>query len=320
VGRLPGVVSAGATQRLPVRGQPYGESFQIEGRHMRSPGDLLEMQYRVVAPGYFSAMQIPLLQGRLLSEQDTETSPRVVVISERLARLHFPKESPIGRRVTINDPKFGPWEKIVGVVGDVRHWGLDAEPPPEFYVSYRQHWRRFMTFTIRTDGDPLQLAAAARAEVRSFDKEIVPNRVATMEQVISISLTQKRLNLLIIGFLAALAVGLAAFGLYSVLAYTVAQRTHEIGVRMALGAERRDILRLMLRQGVTLVAPGLALGLLGAGVATRALRSMLFGVGPTDPLTFTAITLLVATVALLACYLPARRATKVDPLGALRRE
>jgi putative ABC transport system permease protein len=320
VGRLPGVVSAGATQRLPVRGQPYGESFQIEGRPMRSPGDLLDMQYRVVAPGYFSAMQIPLLQGRLLSEQDTEDSPRVVVISERLARLHFQNESPIGRRVTINDPKSGPWEEIVGVVGDVRHWGLDAEPPPEFYVSYRQHWKRFMTFTIRTDGDPLQLAAAARAEVRAFDKEIVPNRVATMEQVIFISLTQKRLNLLIIGFLAALAVGLAAFGLYSVLAYTVAQRTHEIGIRMALGAERRDILRLMLRQGVTLVAPGLALGLLGAVVATRALRGMLFGVGPTDPLTFTAVTLLVAAVALAACYLPARRATKVDPLIALRSE
>jgi len=320
VGSLPGVVSAGTTQRLPVRGEPYGESFQIEGRPMRSPGDLLEMQYRVVTPGYFSAMQIPLLQGRLLSEQDTETSQRVVVISERLARLHFPNESPIGRRVTINDPQNGPWEEIVGVVGDVKHWGLDAEAPPEFYVSYRQHWRRFMTFTIRTDGDPLRLAQALRAEVRAFDKDLVPERVATMEQVISASLTQRRLNLLIFGFLAALAVGLAAFGLYSVLAYMVTQRTHEIGIRMALGAERRDILRLMLRQGLTLVALGIALGLFGASAATRALRSLLFGVGPTDLLTFSAITLLVAVVALLACYLPARKATKVDPLIALRHD
>jgi len=320
VGSLPGVVSAGATQRLPVRGEPYGESFQIEGRPMRSPGDLLEMQYRVVTPGYFSAMEIPLRQGRLLSEQDTETSPRVVVISERLARLHFPNESPVGRRVTINDPKAGPWEEIVGVVGDVRHWGLDAEPPPEYYVSYRQHWRRFMTFTVRTDGDPLRLAQAVRAEVRAFDKDLVPNRVATMEQVISASLTQRRLNLVIFSFLAALAVSLVAFGLYSVLAYTVAQRTHEIGIRMVLGAQRRDILRLALRQGVMLVALGLALGLVGASVATRALRSLLFGIGPTDPGVFTATTLLVAVVALLACYLPARRATKVDPMIALRSE
>ena len=320
VGRLPGVVSAGATQRLPVRGEPYGESFQIEGRPMRSPGDLLEMQYRVVTPGYFSAMEIPLRQGRLLSEQDTETSPRVAVISERLARLYFPNESPIGRRVTINDPKAGPWEEIVGVVADVRHWGLDAEPPPEFYVSYRQHWKRFMTFTVRTVGDPLQLAPSVRAAVRAFDKDLVPERVATMEQVISVSLTQRRLNLMILGSMAALAVGLAAFGLYGVLAYTVAQRTQEIGIRLALGAQRKDILRLALRQGVRLVALGLALGLVGASAATRALRSLLFGVGPTDLLTFTAITLLVATVALLACYLPARRATKVDPLVALRRE
>jgi putative ABC transport system permease protein len=320
VSHLPGVVSAGATQRLPVRGEPYGESFQIEGRPMRSPGDLLEMQYRVVTPGYFSAMGIPLRQGRLLTEQDTETSPRVVVISERLARLHFPNESPIGRRVTINDPKSGPWEEIVGIVGDVRHWGLDGEPPPEFYVSYRQHWKRFMTFTVKTEGDPLRLAQAVRAEARAFDKDLVPNHVATMEQVISASLTQRRLNLMILGFLATLAVGLAVIGLYGVLAYTVAQRTHEIGIRMALGAERRDILRLMLRQGVLLVALGLALGLLGASAATRALRSMLFGVGPIDLLTFGAITLLLATVALLACYLPARKATKVDPLTALRHE
>jgi len=320
VGGLPGVTAAGATQRLPIIGAPYGESFQIEGRPMRGPGDLLEMQYRVVTPGYFSAMQIPLRQGRLLSEQDTETSQRVVVISERLARLYFPNESPIGRRVTINDPQNGPWEEIVGVVGDVKHWGLDSEPPPEFYVSYRQHWRRFMTFTIRTDGDPLRLASAARAEVRAFDKDLVPESMATMEQVISASLTQRRLNLMILGSLAVLAVGLAAFGLYGVLAYAVAQRTQEIGIRMALGAERRDILRLMLRQGLTLIAPGIALGLLGASAATRALRSMLFGVGPTDPFTFIAITLLVAVVALLACYLPARRATKVDPLIALRHD
>jgi putative ABC transport system permease protein len=320
VGRLPGVVSAGATQRLPVRGQPYGESFQIEGRPMRSSGDLLEMQYRVVSPGYFSAMEIPLRHGRFLSEQDTETSSRVVVISERLARLHFPNESPIGRRVTINDPKSGPWEEIVGVVGDVRHWGLDAEPPPEFYVSYRQHWRRFMTFAVRTDGDPLRLAPAVRAEVRALDKDLVPERVATMGQVISISLTQRRLNLVILGFLAALAVGLAASGLYSVLAYTVAQRTHELGIRMALGAQARDISKLVVRQGMVLALIGVAVGLTASFALTRLMKTLLFGVSATDPLTFAAIALLLLAVAFVACWLPARRATKVDPLIALRHE
>jgi putative ABC transport system permease protein len=320
VGRLPGVVSAGATQRLPVRGEPYGESFQIEGQPMRSPGDLLEMQYRVVTPGYFSVMEIPLRQGRFLSEQDTETSPRVVVISERLARLHFPNESPIGRRVTINDPKSGPWEEIVGVVGDVRHWGLDAEPPPEFYVSYRQHWRRFMTFTVRTDGDPLRLAPTVRAEVRAFDKDLVPERVATMGQVISISLTQRRLNLLILSFLAALAVGLGAFGLYSVLAYTVAQRTHEIGIRLALGAQGGDVMRLVVGQGMKLVLIGVGIGLLAAQWLTDLMQGLLFGVSATDPLTFALVAMLLMVVALLACWIPARRATKVDPMVALRYE
>jgi putative ABC transport system permease protein len=320
VGSLPGVVSVGATQRLPVRGEPYGESFQIEGRPMRSSNDLLEMQYRVVTPGYFSAMQIPLRQGRLLSEQDTETSPRVVVISERLARLHFPNESPIGRRVTINDPKTGPWEEIVGVVSDVKHWGLDAEPPPEFYVSYRQHWRRFMTFTVRTGGDPLRLASAVRAEVRAFDKDLAPEQVATMEQVISVSLTQRRLNMMILGVLAALAVVLAACGLYGVLAYTVAQRTREIGIRLALGAQGGDVLRMVVRQGMKLTLIGVLLGVSGALALTRSLKMLLFGVNATDPLTFAGVALLLVIVALVACWIPARRATKVDPMVALRFE
>jgi predicted permease len=320
LGRLPGVVSTGATQLLPIRRDPVSDSFQIEGRPMRFPGDLLPAEYRVVTPGYFTAMRIPLLEGRFLSDSDTETSQPVVVISERLARLYFPQGSPLGRRITFSDPQTGPWHVIVGVVRDIRNWGLAADPTPETYVSIRQNPKPLMTLVIRTEGDPLGLAPSVRAELRAFDKELVPEHIATMEQILSRSLAQRRLNLALIGSLAVLAVALAAGGLYSLITYTVAQRTHEIGIRLALGAQRRDILRLALRQGFTLAALGIALGLAGGIAATRALRSLLFGVSPTDPVTFASIPLLLALVALLACWFPARRAMKVDPLVALRCE
>jgi putative ABC transport system permease protein len=287
---------------------------------MRFPGDLLPAEYRVVTPGYFSAMQIPLLEGRFLAESDTETSQPVVVISERLARLYFPQGSPLGRRITFSDPQTGPWHVIVGVVRDIRNWGLAADPTPETYVGIRQNPKPVMTLVIRTAGDPLNLAAPVRAELRAFDQELIPEQIATMTQILSRSLAQRRLNSTLIGSLAALAVLLAAGGLYSLIAYNVAQRTQEIGIRLALGAERRDILRLVLLQGFKLAAFGIALGLAGAVAATRALRSLLFGVSPTDPLTFVAIPLLLALVALLACWFPARRATKVDPLVAIRSE
>jgi putative ABC transport system permease protein len=261
-----------------------------------------------------------LLEGRFLAESDTETSQPVVVISERLARLYFSQGSPLGRRITFSDPQTGPWHVIVGVVRDIRNWGLAADPTPETYVSIRQNPKPVMTLVIRTAGDPLNLAAPVRAELRAFDQELIPEQIATMTQILSRSLAQRRLNSTLIGSLAALAVLLAAGGLYSLIAYNVAQRTQEIGIRLALGAEPRDILRLVLLQGFKLAAFGIALGLASAIAATRALRSLLFGVSPTDPLTFVAIPLLLALVALLACWFPARRATKVDPLVALRSE
>jgi putative ABC transport system permease protein len=317
---LPGVVATGATQLLPIRRDPVADSFQIEGRQMRFPGDLLPAEYRVVTPGYFTAMQIPLLEGRYLAESDTASSQPVVMISERSARLYFPHSSPLGRRISFSDPQTGPWHTIVGVVRDIRNWGLAAEPTPETYISLRQNPKPLMTLLIRTTGDPQQLAAAVRAELRAFDKELMPEQVATMEQIISRSLAQRRLNLALIGALAALAVVLAAFGLYSLIAYTVAQRTHEIGIRLALGAERRNILQLVLKQGFKLAAIGIALGLVGACAATQALRSLLYGISPTDPVTFVAVPFLLALIALLACWLPARRATRVNPVEALRAE
>ena len=319
IGHLPGVVSTGATQLLPIRNDPYGESFQIEGRPIQSHDALLPAEYRVVSPGYFSAMQIPLLEGRYLSDSDTETS-HSVVISERLARLYFPNESPVGRRITLSDSQTGPWETIVGVVRDIRNLGLASDPAPEIYIGFRQNPKRLMTFVVRTEGDPFKMTSAFRSMLLAFDKDLVPERVATMEQVVSHSLRQKRLNLTIIGSLAGMAVGLAAFGLYSLIAYTVAQRIQEIGIRLALGAQRRDILKLVLRHGLMLSATGIILGLAGGFAATRALRSLLFGVSPTDPVTFAVITLLLGMVTMLACYLPARRAMKVDPMVALRYE
>jgi putative ABC transport system permease protein len=320
VGRLPGVVSAGATQLLPIRSDPYTESFQIKGRPMRSPNDLLPAEFRLVTPGYFNAMQIPLIEGRYLSDSDTETSRSVVVISERLARLYFPQQSPIGRHLTSGDSPTEPGREIVGVVGDIRNWGLAVDPTPEIYQTFRQNPKLSMTLVIRTDGNPPQVASLVRSELRAFDKELVPERVATMEEIVSRSLSQKRLNLALVGSFAALAVGMVVFGLYSLIAYTVAQRRHEIGIRMALGAQRREILILVLRQGLTLAAIGIALGLAGASAATRALRSLLFGISTTDPLTFLAIPLLLVLIALLACWFPARHATKVDPMEALRYE
>jgi putative ABC transport system permease protein len=320
LGRLPGVVSTGATQLLPIRNDPYGESFQIEGRPMRSPNDLLAAEYRVVTPAYFDAMQIPLLEGRYLSDTDTATSQHVVVISERLARLYFPEGSPIGRRISLSDPQSGPWMVIVGIVGDVKNWGLAAEPTPEIYLTMRQNPKRLMTVVIRTTSDTLPLASLVTDELRAFDKELVPERVTTMGEIIAHSLSQRRLNLLLIGSLAALALGLAAFGLYGLIAYAVTQRTHEIGIRQALGAGRLDIMQLVLGQGLKLAALGILLGLFGASVATRALQSLLFGISPTDPATFVTTPLLLALVALCACWFPARRATKVDPMVALRSE
>jgi putative ABC transport system permease protein len=318
--RLPGVVSTGATGLLPIRSNPYTESFQIKGRPMRSKTDLLPAEYRLVTPGYFSVMQIPLLEGRYLSDSDTETSQGVVVISERLAQLYFPQESPIGHSLAFGDSPGEPGQEIVGVVRDIRNWGLAAAPTPEVYVTYRQNPKQMMTLAVRSEGDPMQLASLLRSELRAFDQELVPERVETMEEILTQSLSQRRVNLVLIGTLASLAVGLAAFGLYSLIAYTVALSTHEIGIRLALGAQRRDILSLVLRKGFVLTAVGLALGLGGAMASTRALRSLLFGISPTDPVTFAAITLLLGTVSILACYLPARRAARLDAMVALRRE
>jgi predicted permease len=318
--RLRGVVAVGATQRLPIVGQPYGESFQIEGRPMRTPGDLLPTQYRVVTPGYFNTMQIPLKQGRYLTEQDSVNSPCAVVVNQTFVRLYFSDSPVLGRRVTLDDPREGPWCSVVGIVAAVRHFGLAAELEPEVYVSYRRDPKRFMTLVLRTVGDPLRLASAARAEIHAFDKELIPEHVVTMDQVIATSLSERWLTLLSLGLLAGLALLLASVGLYGVVAYSVSRRSQELGIRAALGASRSALMILVLGETLQLVLAGIGAGLAAALSLTRLMQNLLYGVPATDPLTFIAVVALLVGITIAASYLPARRAARVDPMEALRYE
>ncbi|MBI1178892.1 FtsX-like permease family protein [bacterium] len=317
---LPEVTAAGATQILPIRSDPIGEAFQIKGRPPRAAGDLLPAEYGVVTPGYFSAMRIPLREGRYLSDADTPSSPKVVVVNERLARLYFNGESAVGHQLMFGSSLDEPAFEIVGVVGNVQNWGLTADLTPEIYVSSRQSPKPAMTLVIRTKDSPLALVPRVRSEVYAFDSQLDPERIGTLEDVVSQSLVGQKINFTVFGLFAGLAVCLATFGLYSLMTYLVARRTREIGIRMALGARHGEVLFLVIRQGMVLAGLGLVAGLCGALAMTRVLRSLLFGIGPTDATTFVTIPVLLGVFALLACWLPARRAARVDPMEALRNE
>ncbi len=318
---LPGVESAGAVLSLPLGGTNFsvGRSFIREGRPLTTE-ESRNASYLVTTPDYFRTMQIPFVAGRSFTEQDTSQSPMVVVINETMARRHFASENPLGKRITIwRDEKFP--REIVGIVGDVKPGGLEDETGEQMYVPHSQDatWG-LMTLAVRTRVQPLTLVGTVRAEVRALDKNQPIYNIQTMEQVRSTSLGNRRVSMLLFGVFAGIALLLAAAGLYGVIAYSVARRTHEIGIRMALGAQTSDVLKLVISQGMLLTFVGVAVGLVAAFVLTRLMSSLLFGVSATDPLTFVVVSIILIAIALLASYLPARRATKVDPGVALRYE
>ncbi|HMD30588.1 MAG TPA: FtsX-like permease family protein, partial [Candidatus Acidoferrales bacterium] len=318
---LPGVVSASAVMPLPLSDNSIGTSFQIDGQPV-AKSDEPGTQFRCVGAGYFKTMHIPLIAGRTFNESDTRTSTPVVIVNQTLGKRFFPNENPVGKRIKpgISDTGQSVMREIVGVVGDVRHRRLWRAPDPESYAPYDQVAIGGMTVVVRAAGDPRLLMPAIRKEVAAQDAELPLYGVRTLEEYVSGSVAQRRFTALLLGIFAGLALVLAAVGLYGVMSYGVAQRTHEIGVRVALGAESVDVLRLVVGQGLRLTLLGVALGWLGALGASRLLGGMLFGVSGNDPLTFGAVAAMFVAVALAACYIPARRAARVDPLVALRYE
>jgi putative ABC transport system permease protein len=267
-------------------------------------------------------MGIQLLQGRPLGAEDKADSPGVVVISETMARKYWPGEDAVGKRIAVGRPKSpGDWLTIVGVAKDVRQFGLDAASKPQQYLSYEQAgFFEPNDLVISTNVEPLSLAATVRKAVWEVDKDQPVSNIRTMADILSESVARQRFSMLLLGTFAAVALILAAVGIYGVMSYSVAQRTREIGLRMALGAQRSDVLKLVVGQGLKLVLIGVACGLVAAFILTRVMSSLLFGVSATDPATFITISLLLVSVAVLASYIPARRATKVDPMVALRYE
>jgi putative ABC transport system permease protein len=316
---LPGVTSVAAVNIVPLSGDGRQSTFTIEGRPVPD-GQEPDGEVTTVTPDYFRTMGIPLLTGRTFTEQDKTDSPSVVIISETLARRNFPGEDPLGKRLILDDEK--PAYEIIGVVGDVRHEGLEKETYPGYYLSFYQAPERQVNLMVRSAPavDPSGLQLAVRNVIKQMDKEQLVWETKTMEQLRAESVARRRFNMMLLGIFAALALLLAAVGIYGVMSYSVTQRTHEIGIRLALGAQTSDVLRMVVRQGMTLALIGVALGLLTALAVTRVMASLLYGVTATDALTYAGVSVLLAGIALLACLIPARRATHVDPMVALRYE
>jgi predicted permease len=312
---LPGVQAVGAVSRLPLAGGNSSRSFNVPGAEKSYDADI-----RVSTPDYFRAMRIPLLKGRSFSDSDLGGSLNVAVVNDALARTVFPGQDPIGKQIT----NFGPDNltlQIIGVVGNVRHVGLDADPNSEIYQLLGQAQWPSMFVAIRSaTSDPTSLTAEAQNAVWGVNKDVPLANVRTMQEVIANSVQRRKFSMLLLTIFAVAAMLLAAVGLYGVMSYSVAQRTHEIGIRMALGARRPDVLTLVVKQGMALALMGIAAGTVLSLAMTRLISGMLFGITATDPLTFAAVAALLGTVAFLANYLPARRASKVEPMVALRYE
>ena len=315
---LPGVKSAGGVTRLPL-GAGSSTKLEIEGRPV-APGEEPEVEFRRASTHYFQAMGISLRDGRTFTEQDGPDGLPVAVINEAAAQRFWPGENPMGRHVRFLGDSNAPWFTIVGIVGNVKHFGLDLQAPAELYMSFDQGPPGGPRLAIRTSTDAASLIPVVRSELRAIDKQMGVSQIETMDEIVSKSTADRRFQALLLGAFAVLALVLAAVGIYGVMAYGVAQRTHELAIRIALGAQHTDVFRLIVGQGMRLAVAGVAIGLAGAFALTRFLRTLLFEIGPTDPITFAGVSILLALVALLACYVPARRASRVDPIAGLRHQ
>lgn len=316
---LPGVESAGVVSQLPLGGNMDRYGVHVEGKSLPNPEEDPSADRYSVTPGYLRAMHIPLLRGREFDERDLVTSPPVVLVNESMARQFWPGDDPIGKRFRMGDTK-GPWKTVVGVAGDVLHQGLDAPHTIQVYLPNTQFTDSMVILAVRTSNDPVSLAAAVCSQIAALDPQVPVSQVATMDEVVSASVANQRFGALLFLLFGAIALVLTAVGIYGVISYGVAQRTHEIGIRLALGAARREVLSLIVREAMKPALLGAALGLCAAFGLTRLLTRLLYNVKPTDPPVFAAVLLLLIGVALLASYIPARRATRVDPMVALRYE
>jgi putative ABC transport system permease protein len=317
--QIPGVEAVGTIMPLPFSGNAISISFNIDGQPEPAPGEEPVSGARIISPDYLRAMSIPVIKGRAFTEQDKADAPKVILINETLARKFFPNEDPIGKRLNlgINNIK----GEIVGVVGDVRSSQLTKEAGPEFYVPDQYAAFGYASLVVRTSSDdPATIAPALRSAIQEIDKDQPLYEVRTMNSLVADSIARQRFSMMLIALFAVLALTLAAVGIFGVMSFLVTQRTHEIGIRMALGAQDSDVLKMIVRQGMALTLAGIAIGLVAAFALTRVMSGLLYGVSATDPLTFIVVSALLAAVALLACYIPARRATRVDPMVALRYE
>jgi putative ABC transport system permease protein len=318
VAQIPGVKSASLVRGLPFSGNGGTTPIILPDREIPPQGKEPQVQFNTAMPGYFETIGIPFVKGRLFDDRDQANTPAVFLINQTMALRFWPDQDPIGKQVKMIDGNMT--GMVIGVVGDAKHYFLEEEARPQMYAAYSQQPGIFATLVARTSVEPMSLAEAVRQAVWKIDSDQPRWKIRTVEFLLDQRVADRRFLMALMGIFASLALVLTVIGLYGVISYMVNQRTQEIGIRMALGAQASNILRMVLRQGMTLVVTGVALGLAAAWILTRLMARLLYGISATDPLTFTSIALLLTLVALLACYFPARRATKVDPMVALRCE
>jgi len=333
---LPGVESVGGINHVPLAGDVWGRSFLIEGRPQPRPGEEPGAVYRIATPGYFHTMRLPLIRGRDFSAADSATAPAAVIINQRVAHEYWRDEDPLGKRISLLDTEksgLPQWFTIIGLVKDAKQQDWAAEPSPEIYLDAFQNpdflgtshsaisnFYAYITLVVRAVGDPAALTATIKKAVWSFDRNLPISNITTMDAAVSDANAQPRFEMLLLGIFAAVALALAAAGIYGVMSYSVSRRIQEIGIRVSLGATRVDVLRLVFRQGMRLALAGLGMGAITAFALSGAMTRLVYGIKPTDPVTFVVVTILLLAIAILAIYFPARRATKVDPMVALRAE